>query len=267
MVSSSYGGGWPEFSKKTTDSAASLASIVHSIALCSWLTVWFVKLPKGQYIPSCKLNDHPNPDTRDVAVACLEFCTGYMIFDSVWFLVATYQLGLMPPTEFEYLVLLHHILTSFYMISCRVIGAGHISAMILMLTGEISNPLMNAMFTTRFAIQLDSYKEFSWILPLHSLMEHSFAVVYLFFRVFIGPACALHLSWDILFTKRGRANIPLPLGLIWVTMVLVVILGSLPFVFEAVEMLLDGWELRFPPDYDYGPRFETQELLRLGDEL
>lgn len=254
--------GWPVRSKMTTDAAASITSIVHSIALCTWLTAWFVKLGYKHYVPSCKLSDHKDKNVRDVAIACLEFCTGYMLFDSFWFLVATYQLGLMPPTEFEMLVLAHHALTSFYMISCRVIEAGHISAMILMLTGEVSNPLMNGMFTTRFAVQLKCCSSDNMML-LHSLMEHSFAVVYLIFRIAIGPACAIHLAWDVLFTQRGRQNIPLPLSLIWVSMVIIVIAGSGPFILEAVEMLQDGWELKFPPNFDYGERFQIQN----GGEL
>jgi hypothetical protein len=255
--------GWPERSKMTTDAASSLTSIVHAVALCLWLSVWFAKLGHyRKYIPSCKLSDHKDKNVQDAATACLQFCTGYMLFDSFWLFADTYQLGLMPLTEFEMLVLAHHALTSFYMTSCRILQAGHISAMILMLTGEISNPLMNAMFTTRFAIQLECCSSEHMML-LHSIIEHSFAVVYLIFRLTIGPACAIHLAWDVLFTKRGRQNIPLPLSIVWVSMVVIVIAGSGPFILEAVEMLQDGWELKFSPEYDYGERFRIQG----GDEL
>ena len=250
--------GWPARSKMTTDASSSLTSILHAIALCSWLTVFFAKLGWRNYIPSCKMNSHANEDFQDVSTACLQFCTGYMLFDSVWLIKDTYQLGLMPLTEFELLVLAHHFMTSFYMTSCRLIQAGHLSAMILMLTGEISNPLMNGMFTTRFAIQLECCSSES-MMVLHSLLEHIFAIVYLVFRIFIGPACAIHLSWDILFTKEGRKNIPFPLSLIWVAMVVLVIVGSGPFVLEAIEMLRDGWELKFPPSYDFGERFRIQD--------
>lgn len=256
--------GWPARTKMTTDASASLASIVHSILLCWCLTEWFWKLGLKAYSPSGRLSDHDNnPDLKDAAVACLQFCTGYMLFDSLWLVGDAYQLDILPMTEFETLVLMHHFLTSFYMISCRVIGAGHISAMILMLTGEISNPLMNGMFVTRFAIQLECCRQSKTILILHSLLEHSFAVVYIAFRTTIGPACAIHLAWDVLFSKTGRQNIPLMLSVIWVIMVVGVLVGSGPFILEAFEMLQDGWELKYTPDYDYGARFQ----IRSGDEL
>lgn len=127
--------GWPRHSKMITDAAASLTSIVHSTLLCTWLTVLFWKLGWRRYVPSWKLVDHKNTDWQDAATACLEFCTGYMLFDAFWLVKDTHDLGLLPLTEFEMLVLAHHALTSFYMLSCRLIGAGHVSAMILMLTG------------------------------------------------------------------------------------------------------------------------------------
>ncbi|CAJ1931417.1 unnamed protein product [Cylindrotheca closterium] len=254
--------GWPIRSKMTTDAAASLASIVHSIVLCWLLTEWFWKLGFRAYFPSGKLSDH-NSDMKDSAVACLQVCTGYMLFDALWLIGNSYQLNILPLTEFETLVLAHHVLTSFYMISCRVIGAGHISAMILMLTGEISNPLMNGMFVTRFAIQLECCKHSEFIVMLHSLLEPSFAVVYIIFRTTIGPACAIHLAWDVLCTKQGRQNIPLLLSVFWVIMVIGVLVGSGPFIGEAIEMLQDGWKLKYTPDYDYGDRYR----IHGGDEL
>mmetsp|Transcript_9663 Transcript_9663/g.22679 ORF Transcript_9663/g.22679 Transcript_9663/m.22679 type:complete len:323 (+) Transcript_9663:90-1058(+) len=263
LLTSYYG--WPVQSKMTTDASSSLGSIVHSILLCGWLTEWFWKLGYRAYSPSAKLSDHneKDPDLNDAAVACLQFCTGYMMFDTIWTVGDAYRLNILPLTEFETLIMAHHVLTSFYMISCRAIGAGHISAMILMLTGEISNPLMNGMFVTRFAVQLECCKHSETIVLLHTLLEHSFAVVYIVFRTTIGPACAIHLAWDVLCTKQGRQNIPLLLSVIWVIMVIGVLVGSGPFIGEAIEMLQDGWQLKYTPDYDYGERYRIQG----GDEL
>jgi hypothetical protein len=245
----------------TTDAACSLASIIHAVALCSWLAILFAKLGWKNYIPSCKLSDHKAKDFQDASTACLQVCTGYMMFDSFWLVKDTYDLGLQPLTEFDYMVIAHHFMTSLYMTSCRVIQAGHISAMILMLTGEFSNPLMNAFFTTRFAIQLECCNSDSMML-LHLLLEHIFAVVYIALRISIGPACAIHLSWDLLFTKQGRSNVPLPLSMIWVVLVTCVLLGSGPFVIDAVNMLKDGWDLKYPPTFDFGERYAIQ-----GEEL
>uniref|UniRef100_A0A6U3QUS2 TLC domain-containing protein n=1 Tax=Ditylum brightwellii TaxID=49249 RepID=A0A6U3QUS2_9STRA len=253
--------GWPLRTKMTTDAASSLASIIHAALLCSWLSIFFAKLGWQNYIPSCKLSTHKDKDFQDVSTACLQVCTGYMMFDSFWLVKDTYDLGLQPLTEFDCMVIAHHFMTSFYMTSCRVIQAGHISAMILMLTGELSNPLMNAMFTTRFAIQLECCNSDNMML-LHSLLEHIFAIVYFVLRISIGPACAIHLSYDLLFTKQGRCNVPLHLSMIWVALVAGVLLGSGPFVMDAVDMLKDGWDLKYPPTFDFGERFEIQ-----GEEL
>ncbi|KAL3939903.1 MAG: hypothetical protein SGBAC_005456 [Bacillariaceae sp.] len=256
--------GWPTQSKMTTEAAASMSSILHSIVLCWCLSEWFWKLGYSAYSPSGKLSDHAkNPDLKDAAVACLQICTGYMLFDLLWMVGTAYQLHVLPLTEFEILIMAHHVLTSFYMISCRAIGAGHMSAMILMLTGEFSNPLMNGMFVTRFAIQLECCKHSETVLLLHTILEHSFAVVYIVLRTTIGPACAIHLAWDVLCTKQGRQNIPLLLSLFWVIMVIGVLVGSGPFIGDAIEMLKDGWDLKYTPDYDYGERYRIQG----GDEL
>lgn len=255
--------GWPLRSKMTTDSASSLVSITHSIPLCIWLTEWFWKVGFRAYSPSCALSSHSDKNLRDAASACLQMCTGYMMFDAIWLIKDTYQLDIMPLTQFDLMIMAHHTLTSFYMTSCRVIGAGHVSAMILMLTGEISNPLMNGMFITRFAIQLDCCKDSAAIQLLHSLLEHTFAVVYIIFRTTIGPVCSIHLAWDVLFTKQGRQNIPLPLSIFWVMMIVGILIGSGDFVMEAVDMLQDGWDLRYTPDTDFGERYRIQS----GDEL
>ena len=249
--------GWPSRSKMTTDAAASLTSILHSSYLCSCLTIFFWNLGWNNYIPSAKMKT-TNKKWDDVATACLQLCTGYMLFDSFSLIKDTFVLGLMPLSQFDCIVLLHHFLTSFYMTSCRFVRAGHISAMVLMLTGEITNPLMNGMFVTRFAIQLECCSSDN-MLRLHTFLEHAFAFNYLIFRIFIGPVCALHLCWDLIFTKRGRKNIPLPLSLLWVSLVLIVLVGGGPFILEALEMILDGWKLKFDQNYDYGERFKIQK--------
>lgn len=250
--------GWPSQSKMTTDSASSLASVVHSVVLVFFLGVCLFRLPGGvrAYVPSARAEESFPVWWRDSASALLEICTGYMMFDS-FFLVSdtTRRLG-MELSEFDALVLAHHALTSFYMISSRAVGAGQLSAMILMFTGEITNPLMNGMFVTRFAIQLDCCGRSSdLVLWWHTMLEHGFAVSYVVVRVFVGPLCSLHLTYDLLLTRRGRRNVPVWLSWIWVIMVWTVIYGSAPFVGECVDMIRDGWALKYGRDHDFGERF------------
>ena len=106
---------------------------------------------------------------------------------------------------------------------------------------------------TRFAIQLECCSG-ETTAALHSWLEHSFAAVYLVFRIFIGPVCSVHVTYDLL-TKRGRTNVPLLLSLVWVGMVWAVLWGSIPFIEEAMEMLRDGWKLKYHADFDFGERF------------
>jgi hypothetical protein len=175
---------------------------------------------------------------------------------------AKVTLGNMELSEFDYLILAHHALTSFYMISCRVVGAGHLSAMMCMFLGEITNPFMNGMFVTRFAIQLDCCNSDAMIW-LHTMLEHAFAVLYIAFRVVIGPICSAHMTWDLLFRRQGRQNVPLPLSLIWVTMIWLVIYGSIPFIKDCFEMIRDGWDLKYDVNYDFGERYAIRHHIEL----
>ena len=255
--------GWPQYSKMTTDAASSLTSICHSIILCWYLSLCFFYLStaKCRYVPSARMSTFPLW-WQDSASALLEFCTGYMIFDSFFLIWDTTYYLKMEISEFDKLVLAHHVMTSLYMASTRFVNAGHLSAMILMLTGEITNPLMNGMFTTRFAIQLDCCNSSQMIL-IHSILEYGFAISYAIFRIFIGPACSLHLSWDLIFTKHGRSNVPIVLSVIWVIMVWAVIHGSIPFVQECIEMMQSGYgKLKYDEAYDFGERFRIQEIRR-----
>ena len=165
----------------------------------------------------------------------------------------------MDGPDFEMLCLGHHLATSLYMISARVVGAGHLSAMMMIFCGEISNPFMNALFVTRFAIKLSCCNGPN-MHALHTLLEPLYAFVYVYFRLILGPLASVHLTWDLIFDPRGRKNVPVQLSLVWVTMVWAVIFGSGPFIQEAVDMLSDGLELKYHKDYDYGERYYYDEL-------
>mmetsp|Transcript_3124 Transcript_3124/g.6780 ORF Transcript_3124/g.6780 Transcript_3124/m.6780 type:complete len:314 (+) Transcript_3124:110-1051(+) len=247
--------GWPAYSKMTTDAAASLTSIVHSLVLVYGTFACLITHPK--YVPSAKLSAAP-VWWQDAATALLEMCTGYMIFDALWLILDCHMLGL-ELSEFEMLVLGHHLVTSLYMLSARIVGAGHLSAMILMFCGEISNPLMNGLFVTRFAIKLSCCNG-PYIQLLHTILEPAYALVYVYFRLILGPLCSAHLTYDLLILPHGRQNVPLLLSLVWVVMVWAVIVGSVPFIKEAIEMLSDGLALKYHEDYDYGERYRHDEL-------
>lgn len=245
--------GWPEDSKMKNDSAAGLASMLHACLLVPSIAVL---LRSDNYSPSARIDSMPNW-WQDVANAMLEMCTGYMLSDSFGMMMDTWVPGKGPSfTDGDSTFLAHHFATSFFMCSCRIVGAGHMSALILMWAGEFSNPLGNLMIITRYGIKLEA-EDTLWHV-IHPYVEYSYAVVFSIFRAIIGPVTIMHLTYDLILTKQGRENVPIFLSLfIWMPMVWGVILGSIPWTYEAIAMVLDGVHtVKYDASYDYGPRYE-----------
>eukprot|EP00553_Chaetoceros_curvisetus_P003665 CAMPEP_0204635038 /NCGR_PEP_ID=MMETSP0717-20131115/30627_1 /ASSEMBLY_ACC=CAM_ASM_000666 /TAXON_ID=230516 /ORGANISM="Chaetoceros curvisetus" /LENGTH=166 /DNA_ID=CAMNT_0051653657 /DNA_START=1 /DNA_END=501 /DNA_ORIENTATION=+ len=147
----------------------------------------------------------------------------------------------------------HHVVTTLYMSQVRVLEAGHISAMTLMWSGEFSNPLQNGHVITRFAIQMTEDGTLWHI--VHPFLELMFAIVYFVFRALLGPVQIAHITYDLL-TREGRKNIPLYISIGWIIMIWGILIGSIPWTKECYEMALDGLEVKYHKDYDYGPGYE-----------
>lgn len=111
------------------------------------------------------------------------------------------------------------------------------SAMILMFLGELTAPIMNVLRISQTAAKLDMTD--SWLTNAHPILEYTFAVLYVLFRVFVGPICAAHLTYDLL-TKEGRKNVPVQLSLLWLAMCWGVMLGSYPWIRNALRILASG---------------------------
>ena len=135
----------------------------------------------------------------------------------------------------------------------RALGAGHISAMSLVFTGEFTNHMQNSRAITRFAIQMAG--DDSFLHRIHPYVEFIYAVCYFFFRSVVGPLQIIHISYDLL-TKEGRKHIPLYIGIVWIIMIWGIILGSMPWTLESFEMVKDGLEVKYHASYEYGPRYE-----------
>jgi hypothetical protein len=134
----------------------------------------------------------------------------------------------------DWLFLGHHLVTVLYMTSVRIIRAGHMSAMALMLFGEASAPIMNLWRISKTAVTLETA---DWLLAAHTWIEYAYAVLYICFRAVVGPACGAHLTSDLLLTKKGRMNVPVQLSIIWVAMCWGVMLGSFPWIKRAMNIL------------------------------
>jgi hypothetical protein len=86
-----------------------------------------------------------------------------MIYDSILgYVVETWQTGIGPVLSIDdWTYLVHHILTTLYMLSAKIAGAGHMSALMLIFNGEFSAPIMNLYFILEKACV--QYKEISWL--------------------------------------------------------------------------------------------------------
>jgi len=237
---------WDPNSKRTKDCAASSTSIIHALVLCSGL--WSV-LCSQPYSPVAKMATAPKW-WQDSSTALLQLCTGYMFYDLI--VMMKDNNWSIHPDDYAYVG--HHIVTVLYMAQCRVLGAGHISAMGLMFTGEITNPLQNGHYITRYAIQMESLGTV-WH-DINPYVEFIYGLVYAFMRSVIGPLQIIHISYSLLFTRQGRENIPIYIGFFWVIMIWGIILGSMPWTVEAFEMVKDGLKVKYDRDWDYGPRYE-----------
>jgi hypothetical protein len=234
--------GWPEDATPTLEAAASCASICHSTILCAGLIVAFCT---QRFDVAAKIRDQGEGDKKwwpDLADALLQFCTGYMIYDTcvnILWLRWTPETGTFEFTDDDYLYMVHHMMTTFYMTSCRIIGGGYMSAMLCMLLGEITNPLHNLYLAAEQAMKLDCCNGIA-AQTFHSYIEVAFAAAYFTVRVIIGPPVFVMVTCMLLFSKNGRANIPLALNIVWNLLIWGVILGSGSWISRCYDILVDS---------------------------
>lgn len=223
---------WPHNQKESSEAVGSVVSMFHAGVLLPGLLLCLLTQP---FHPSATMKSSPQW-WQDASTALIHLCTGYMIQDSVMtFLVERYKpdQGIMLSTS-DYLFLGHHFATALYMISTLLTGAGHQSAMILMYTGEFTNPVFNSFQMSSNALRLEccgATKE------THEVVGIMFSILYVFFRLFVGPAEGLYITYDLLFTSDGRKNVHLAVSFLWLFMMWAVLLGSLPWAVDAVNII------------------------------
>jgi hypothetical protein len=226
---------WPHDSLVTKGAAASTVGVVHSLSLVPALILCLSTQP---FAPTERLAAAPLW-WQQMVNCILQFCTGYMIYDGfVNIILLRWQPGHLTPslTGSDLSFLFHHVATSFYMTSTRVIQAGHISAMTCMFLGEVTNPFHNGYLVAEAALKLDCCNG-TLSRRLHSIVELCFSASYCFFRIVAGPVVCLYVTYDILISKRGRSNIPLVLRILWIVMIWAVIFGSIPWIVDCWAML------------------------------
>ena len=211
-----YWFGWPAGETDTYFASACLASFCHSTMILPGLAA---VLLSQKYVPSGKIDSSPQW-YQDATHSLMGFCTGYMIYDSIMgYVVETWQPGVGPVlSSDDWLYLGHHILTTLYMVSARWTKAGHMSAMMLMFNGEFSAPIMNFHLILEKALEQECCKGIAWLPALFAYNEQTFSFVYLVCRLAISPVVISYITYDLLFTKRGRKDVPLWLSILWMPM-------------------------------------------------
>jgi len=169
--------------------------------------------------------------------AMLQFCTAYMLQDSLLTVIRAYQLGGLQ--DGDLLFIAHHFATFSYMTQCRWIDAGYISAMTCILCGEVSNPPMMVWYITDKAIKSAccSGPRVQFLFEIFSVI---YAFVYFVARAILAPMMALAFVYDFFFT--GQKSVSLGLCIYWFLAVLGVIAGSYGYILETWEILMKAIE-------------------------
>jgi hypothetical protein len=175
------------------------------------------------------------------ADSLLQFCTGYMVYDAlvnILYLRYDPSLHSIVLNDDDKLFLVHHIMTSTYMTSARIIQAGHMSAMICMLLGELTNPLHNLYMMGEVAMKLDCCNGLT-AQRFHAAISIAFAAMYNLFRAVLAPPVFAWVSYCLIVSKQGRTNIPLSLNLLWNFMIWAVVFGSSSWIVKCHGILVD----------------------------
>lgn len=241
--------GWEESHLFTRECGSFVPPIVMSTILLFSLGGLLLSV---KYVPTSKMTDAP-VWWQECTIACLQFCTGYMLYDAVYVYWDVVKYG-ETLTSGGVMFIGHHMICALYMNSVRYLGAGQLSAMMLMFQGEFTNPVQSVYSIVRYAVQVEPHRQlWQTLLPYCELF---FACLYAVFRTFIGPFTMAHITYHLYFTKPGRDNIPLPFAIAWTVLGWAVLLGSYGWTIEAIEMAMEGWTVKYDSSFDYGPAYK-----------
>lgn len=228
--------GWPVGALITKNAAASLTGgIFHAPNL---VPVSFVLMRSVRtYDPAGRAKDQPKW-WQDAADAVIQFCTGYMLCDTIVGFVFDRWVpgqGLVFDGE-GWLFLTHHIISLLYLISTRILGAGQQSMLVCFLLGEASNPPFCAYLVCQMAITLDCCSG-PYAMKVVAVVEVINALVYIPFRAVIGPIVAAHMSYLLFTRKSAQTNLPLTIRILWTVILWGIGVGSIPYVFKFADDL------------------------------
>jgi len=169
-----------------------------------------------------------SPKWNYVSCTLISYCTAYMLQDGFHLANQAYTLGRVSDDDFMFLA--HHVITTGYMCSVRVLGAGHYSVMLLMFFGEVTNPVHNIfLILEKAAASGHGGPNIEYWLPLFGKI---FALFYGLVRVVFGPVLGLWITYDLLLRAEGRKNVPIMLSAVWVAAMWAVLHGSLGYALD-----------------------------------
>lgn len=217
--------GWPENAIQTMDASACIVgSMMHASSVIPM--TYILMRTQNPFHPSGR-SKLSSQWWQDAVEATLQLCTGYMLYDSIFLLTNRYTPG-EGLTVDEDLILYagHHFFTSFYMTASRLWGAGQASALACIFFGELTNHPFNLFLAYDYAKSVG--------VPITGIWAHIqvpneilVATAYIAVRVFVFPAFASYMSYNLLTSTEGRTHVPLALRIIWIFLMFVVLYGSI----------------------------------------
>ncbi len=224
--------GFPHDKYSSASASSSVACFVHGGPVTLASLYLLLTSPISLKLLSTPLSDFPE-QWQWQARTTVEFCASYMIYDFVFILINGIHYGT-SDEPFFVSFLLHHVACLLYMASVEIFASGHLSLFILILFGEGTNPLQNVLNMAKSGAENG---QTFWI-SVDRAVEPPFALLFCIVRLVLGPPIIMyffyHFSIDENFTND---RLPITVGLLWSSLALAVVHGSIPFAKEKLKSL------------------------------
>ncbi|GMH69145.1 hypothetical protein TrRE_jg8432 [Triparma retinervis] len=175
-----------------------------------------------------------------LTMVTMKYTSAYMLQDLLMMLLDEYRYVSDEPYFVSFV--LHHTGCLIYLSMVRYYSAGSFSVLILILMGEITNPMQNTINVCLQGIKAGK----KWPRKVLSVVNPIFGLGFAVVRLMIAPLFAVLFLDQLIrkkYTGEVTTDIPLGVGALWSLLFLATIHGSFPF---AVEKLRAGgflfWE-------------------------
>ena len=222
----------------TASAASSLVCLVHGFPITYGSYTFIINNPTWDI--SAPLSAF-SLESQTLAVTLLNFCAAYMLQDLLMMGVnAWVHTPASEPNLTSFC--LHHTGCVLYMSLVHYYGAGHLSLMVLIFFGEVTNPLQNLVnlaVNGRTASLTPGGRQL-WS-KIDNFLALPFGLIFFLVRAVLGPLLAAsylaHFGWGywIELGGTGSNDVPFFVGILWTVMVCATVHGSVPFAVEKLE--------------------------------